>query len=236
MASNQFNLLPLLTHFNVILFNITIPDICTGFDTNPIAAMPSLHALFPILCSFLLWSLYRWKAVPFYLYTLLVLITIVYSGDHYVTDILAGLILAIVCYFTALKILKIMADNQENPFSEESTVHFSDLKKPVIIGLILLILGISIGRMNKREFIGHPNDYSLTAPRYIDFFKNEGKYKKNFQIQYYFRKYHFIREEFKKALPYFQQCLVIAQNPTQEKLARLNVSLCNRMIIAQSKW
>lgn len=236
MASSQFNLLPPLTHFNVVLFNIVIPDISVGFDTNPIAAMPSLHALFPILCSILLWPLYRWKAAPFYLYTLLVLFTIVYSGDHYVTDILAGLILAVACYFTALKILKIKFENQETPFSGESPVNFSHLKKPVILGLILLVLGISIGGLNKGEFIGRPYYYSLNAPKFIDFFSLQEKYKTDFQIQMYLGKYYTIREEYKKALPYFQRCLASANNPIQGKTARQQITFCTRMIQARSQW
>lgn len=236
MAASQFNLLPPLTHFNVALFNIIIPDISNGFDTNPIAAMPSLHALFPILCSFLLWPLYRWKAAPFYFYTLLILFTIVYSGDHYVTDILAGLILAIACYFSALKIVNIFSDNPTFSSSTQSRVGFSDLKRPVIIGLIIFILGISIGEMNKWKFRGHPNDYSLNAPMFIDFFKNQDKFKTDFQIQSYFGKYYSIREEYKKALPYFQQCLSLPINPVQEKAARQQITFCTRMIQAQSKW
>lgn len=236
MAYSQFNQIPPIIHFNLLLLNFVIPDICIGFDTNPIAAMPSLHAAFPILCSLLLWSLYRWKAVPFFLYTLLVLFTVIYSGDHYITDLLAGMILAKVCYFTALKILKIKAGNKEKPFSEETMIGFSDLKKPIIIGLILLILGISIGRINKREFFNHPNDYNLNAPRYVDFINHQERYASDFHIQMYFGKYYSIREEYKKALPYFQQCLNLANDPIQIKLVHQQITFCGRMIHAQSKW
>jgi membrane-associated phospholipid phosphatase len=236
MAASQFTLIPPLTHFNVVLYNMLIPDISNGFDTNPIAAMPSLHALFPILCSLLLWSFYRWKAVPFYLYTLLVLFTIIYSGDHYVTDVLAGMVLAITCYFTATKIFRFTVDNQENPSSEPSTFGFSNLKRPVIFGSIILILGISIGQINKREFAGHPKDYSLNAPKFVDFIDHQEKYKTNFQIQFYFGKYYSVREEYKKALPFFQQCLALANNPNQEKTAKQQITFCTRMIQVQSKW
>ena len=236
MASSQFNLLPSLTHFNVVLFNIIIPDISNGFDTNPIAAMPSLHSAFPILCSILLWSIYHWKAFPFYLYSLTVLFAIIYTGDHYVTDILAGLILAFACYFAALRIITKISDKQGNPFPEQTTIGFSNLKGSVIIGLILLILGISIGRINKREFFNHPNDYSLNAPRYVDFFNHKEKYTADFQIQMYFGKYYSIREEYKKALPFFQQCFNLANDPIQKKIAKQQITFCTSMIQAQSKW
>jgi membrane-associated phospholipid phosphatase len=236
MASTLFHLLPPLIHFNVVLFNILIPDLTSGFDTNPIAAMPSLHALFPILCSLLLWSLYRWKAALFYLYTLLILFTIIYSGDHYVTDILAGLILAFTCYLVALKITTINSRTQEISSSGHLTVVFTGLKKPVLIGLLLLILGISIGRVNKKEFMGHPDNYSLKAPKYIDFFRHQEKYKTDYKIQMYFGTYYSIREDYKKALPYFQRGSSLARNPSEEKNARQQIVFCTRMIQAQSRW
>ncbi len=156
LASTQFNLFPPLTHFNVVMFNIIIPDICNGFDTNPVAAMPSLHSAFPILCSLLLWPLFRWKAVPFFLYTLLVLFTIVYSGDHYVTDILGGLILAIACYVIAKKILK--RSNHNKSITEKPTSETSSLKRSITIGLIIFFVGISIGRIGSSEYINRYND------------------------------------------------------------------------------
>jgi hypothetical protein len=110
------------------------------------------------------------------------------------------------------------------------------LKKPMIIGLIIFILGISIGSLNKREFNNHPNAYNLNAPRYIDFFAHQEKYKTDFQIQLYFGKYYAIREKYKKAFLYFQQCLYLANNPIQEKIAKQQMTFCTRMISAQSQW
>ena len=77
MASELFGLVPKLLHFNVVLYNAAAPDLTTGFNTNPIAAMPSLHAAFPALCSLILWRLGRWKSLPFHLYTLTVFFMIV---------------------------------------------------------------------------------------------------------------------------------------------------------------
>lgn len=236
MSYRQFGLIPPITHFNLLLLNFVIPDICIGFDTNPIAAMPSLHAAFPILCSLLLWPLYRWKAIPFYFYTILVLFTVVYSGDHYVTDLFAGMILAIVCYYSTLIILNNKVGNQEILASEKLIVGFSDLTKPIIIGMILFILGISIGSINKRQFFFHPNNYSLNAPRYVDFFNFKEKYAADFHIQMYFGKYYSIREEYKKALPCFQQVLSLAKNSSEEQIAKQQIIFCNRMIKAQRKW
>ena len=236
LASNQFNRIPPLNHFNVVLFNMVIPDICNGFDINPVAAMPSLHSAFPILCSVLLWSIFRWKAFPFYLYSLTVLFTIIYTGDHYVTDVLAGLILALACYFTASKIINKKTEKPGNPLPEQTTFGFSNLKGSITVGLILLILGFSIGSINKREFFNHPNEYSLNAPRYVDLFNHKERYGTDFHIQMYFGKYYSAREEYKEALPSFQNALKVALNPTQEKNASWQITFCHRMIHAQKNW
>ena len=103
MASELFGLVPKLLHFNVAFYNAAAPDLTTGFNTNPIAAMPSLHAAFPALCSLILWRLGRWKSLPFHLYTLLVFFMIIATGDHYTLDIAAGVLLAVVAYIVAFR-------------------------------------------------------------------------------------------------------------------------------------
>ncbi|MBI4764891.1 MAG: phosphatase PAP2 family protein [Deltaproteobacteria bacterium] len=234
LAANQFDLIPPLTHFNVVLFNIIIPDICNSFDTNPVAAMPSLHSAFPILCSIILWTLYRWRAVPFFLYTFLVLFAIVYTGDHYLTDILAGLILAGICFWGASK--KLAGENREKTITGQPESDPSSLKRSLIIGLIIFFFGISIGRISRREYINDYKTYDLHGPRYFDFFQNQEKYKNNYAIQYYLGSHYVKKDRFRKALPHFQQSLAAAQNSIQQKMAKQQITFCTRMIQAQSRW
>lgn len=64
---------------------------------NPVAAMPSLHAALPLLVLLLSWR--RARALGRTLLTLYVLamaFTLVYGGEHYVADILAGWLYALV--------------------------------------------------------------------------------------------------------------------------------------------
>jgi membrane-associated phospholipid phosphatase len=65
---------------------------------NPVAAMPSLHAAFPWL--FLLFSARVWgvKGFVFLVYVVLMYLSLVYLGHHYVVDILAGMGYATVAY------------------------------------------------------------------------------------------------------------------------------------------
>ncbi|MGH7264812.1 MAG: phosphatase PAP2 family protein [Candidatus Rokuibacteriota bacterium] len=61
-----------------------------GLDTNPVAAMPSLHAAFSLVVALglgLVWPRARRLG---YLYVLTVGFAVVYGGEHYVVDLLAG--------------------------------------------------------------------------------------------------------------------------------------------------
>jgi membrane-associated phospholipid phosphatase len=59
--------------------------------SNPVAAMPSLHAASALLIALFLIGVLRkkWRFL-FLLYPLSMALTLVYSGEHYVTDVLVG--------------------------------------------------------------------------------------------------------------------------------------------------
>lgn len=77
----------------VRVFELLHPEIA-GKDNNPYASMPSLHIALPAAAS--LW--YGWRH-PFgralLAYTCLIGVTVIYSGDHYLADVIAGFALAI---------------------------------------------------------------------------------------------------------------------------------------------
>ncbi|MCE5287886.1 MAG: phosphatase PAP2 family protein [Nocardiaceae bacterium] len=60
--------------------------------SNEVAAMPSLHAAFTILVAAALWPYARWRLARFalVLYPIAMAFTLVYGGEHYVIDVLAG--------------------------------------------------------------------------------------------------------------------------------------------------
>lgn len=64
-------------------------------DTNPVAALPSLHVALPAAIA--MWAravgMRRWAAL-YALHTALTAFDVVYLGEHYVVDVLAGLALA----------------------------------------------------------------------------------------------------------------------------------------------
>jgi len=73
--------------------------ILTGtFQPDPVAAMPSMHAAFSMLVGLVLLSLRpRWSWIAL-LYPLAMSATVLYTGDHYVVDILTGWAFAITAF------------------------------------------------------------------------------------------------------------------------------------------
>ncbi|WP_051552169.1 phosphatase PAP2 family protein [Nocardioides sp. URHA0020] len=60
-------------------------------ESNPVAAMPSLHAGAALLVTLFLWpSVTRWWRAALGAYVVLMALTLVYTGEHYVVDVVAG--------------------------------------------------------------------------------------------------------------------------------------------------
>jgi len=71
-----------------------------------VAAMPSLHAAYALLFALFVTRLFktRWRYVA-WIYPLLIWVGTVYQGEHYVIDVLAGILFAILAYLAAPYIL-----------------------------------------------------------------------------------------------------------------------------------
>jgi hypothetical protein len=62
---------------------------------NTVAAMPSLHAAFPLMLMLFFWSAGRWVRLALGCYTLAMAFALVYGGEHFVADIVAGWAMAL---------------------------------------------------------------------------------------------------------------------------------------------
>ena len=121
-------------------------------------------------------------------------------------------------------ILRIFA-NQNNFFKEN---------KHLIIGIPILILGISIGLANKNQFENKSSSYAYSSiPRYADFFGNKENYAQNYHVQYYLGNYYLEKEKIAEALSYFEYALNISKGTLEKKRARMKIEQCN--ILAKKK-
>ena len=76
-----------------------VSPLYTHLNPNKFAAFPSLHAAFPALAAVYAWRRYRWLSVGLIAWTTAVALSIVYLGEHYVVDVLDGLIYVAVATF-----------------------------------------------------------------------------------------------------------------------------------------
>lgn len=81
-----------------------LPTIYHNFNPNPVAAMPSLHAAYPLLVFLFALKFFKLKALLFFPYVLAIWFSIVYLGEHYIVDIIAGAFYAVIFYFVALRL------------------------------------------------------------------------------------------------------------------------------------
>lgn len=74
--------------------------------SNPVAAMPSLHAAIPMMLAVFFWARARvWVRVLLLSYALAMAATLVYTGEHYVADVLLGWLYAGACV-TAVRLVQ----------------------------------------------------------------------------------------------------------------------------------
>ncbi|HEX6547576.1 MAG TPA: phosphatase PAP2 family protein [Candidatus Dormibacteraeota bacterium] len=72
-----------------------------SLDPNPVAADPSLHSALPFIGFLALRRLRSWLAWPMLAWTVGVWFSVVYLGEHYLLDVVAGVGLATLCWGAA---------------------------------------------------------------------------------------------------------------------------------------
>ena len=72
--------------------NYWVSPLYASLNPNKFAAFPSLHAAFPALAAAYAWRRYRWLSLALIAWTAGVALSIVYLGEHYVVDVLDGLL------------------------------------------------------------------------------------------------------------------------------------------------
>lgn len=84
------------------------PSFYNHISSNPVAALPSLHAAWATVLVILVYKLYgrRWAALAA-VYPLLIYFGTVYEGEHYAFDVIAGIVYAIVGYKLTPLIIKL---------------------------------------------------------------------------------------------------------------------------------
>lgn len=84
--------------------NIGVPMYRAIYDyigVNPFAAFPSLHSAFPWLIAIFAIKTWKSKALPVLIYPVMVWFSAIYLGEHYVIDVVGGIIYATLAFIIA---------------------------------------------------------------------------------------------------------------------------------------
>ena len=88
-----------LEHVTVNIANLPIATLYVWINPNPIAAIPSLHAAYPLLITLFCIKLYGKKAFILFTFPFLMLLALIYLGEHYLLDALIGYLYVVGIHF-----------------------------------------------------------------------------------------------------------------------------------------
>lgn len=108
--ANKEGLLPGITKVMDLTFQafpekFSIPTVYTALGPNIVAAVPSMHAAYPVLVLLFALHYFGKRALFFLPYVFTVWFSIIYLGEHYVFDILTGVLYAVVFFVITIKII-----------------------------------------------------------------------------------------------------------------------------------
>jgi len=92
--------------------NLGIPVYKTLFDflsPDLYAAFPSMHSALPLLISLFSIKIWKKKALPVLIFPIGVWFSAVYLGEHYIVDVLGGIVYAIVAFVAVEKLLPLIS-------------------------------------------------------------------------------------------------------------------------------
>jgi hypothetical protein len=102
MASNQGYIPPLKKIMDQVMASfahpIDVPSVYRFFGANLVAAVPSLHAAYPLLIFLFLHKKFKSWALLSLPYVFGVWFAVMYLGEHYAIDVIIGIIYACVAY------------------------------------------------------------------------------------------------------------------------------------------
>jgi len=146
MAANDFLLLPPIVQIVRTFYNLHLPVLVAVFDVNPIAAMPSLHAALPAMCALLALRYFGRRGLLVVGYALVVCVAVVYLGEHFLVDVVAGWVLAVVVYGAVAYWERTGAAGRRS--WSEPQEHWAP--RPIAIALLLVAAAVGTGQLSAR--------------------------------------------------------------------------------------
>jgi hypothetical protein len=147
VAADEFHVLPPVVPIARSFYNVHLPQLLAAFDVNPIAAMPSLHAALPALCALLALRYFGWGGLPVVVYAVAVWVAIIYLGEHYLVDVVAGCLLALAVYAGVRRWEAGSAGPPPRPLREPQDRWEV---RPIAMALLLIAAAVGLGQLSAR--------------------------------------------------------------------------------------
>lgn len=164
MAAGTFHALPPIEPIRSALYSFSVPTLQRAFDVNPIAAMPSLHTAFPAFFACVALYHWGWRGVPALVYLAAVVLALVYLGEHYIVDELAGMAVAGGAFLLAYKTelfrrtpaAALAASADGGVAARASGFGDRGLRVPVLLSLLIVLASELVGRASLQLRGGFP--------------------------------------------------------------------------------
>jgi membrane-associated phospholipid phosphatase len=101
--ANHHHLLPGV--HSLIALPSSVSPYYNWLDPDSAAAFPSLHSAYPLLAALALWPVTRRGAAFAFTWSAAVWFSVVYLGQHYVTDVIGGIVFALLTWLIMTQIL-----------------------------------------------------------------------------------------------------------------------------------
>jgi len=168
MAAELFHVLPEITHISAEIYSTSVPALQSAFDVNPIAAMPSLHTAMPTVSAVVAVLYLGWRSWPILLYPLSVYAAILYLGEHYLVDVLAGLLLAVIVLAVVCRPSAVRADREavaNAPRELPWRIPLDQARVGVVVKRALLLTGLAAAAGFATIWIQAP---WVPTPRFVE--------------------------------------------------------------------
>lgn len=90
-----------LVNFDALIGTHFFRSIWNTFNSNPFAAIPSLHAGYPTAIAFFIWKRFKGKNWLWFIYPLSAWFSAVYLNHHYIIDLILGSLYFFIAYWIA---------------------------------------------------------------------------------------------------------------------------------------
>jgi len=95
---------------------LSLPGIYQAFNPNPVAAIPSVHAAYPTLMLLFAVRYFGKRGLAILPYVASVWLAVIYMGEHYVIDVLIGIVYSLIAYLLAERVLsRVLAPTGGSP-------------------------------------------------------------------------------------------------------------------------